>query len=55
MMNEDVIDLYNRVHIGTKVIVLPMGARRASASSMHEIEDTAPRQRRGVLSSASTY
>lgn len=24
MLNEDVIDLYNRTHIGTKVVVLPM-------------------------------
>ena len=24
MLNEDVIDLYDRTHIGTKVVVLPM-------------------------------
>jgi lipoprotein-anchoring transpeptidase ErfK/SrfK len=24
MLNEDVVDLYNRVHVGTKVVVLPM-------------------------------
>jgi hypothetical protein len=24
MLNEDVIDLYQRAHVGTKVIVLPM-------------------------------
>jgi hypothetical protein len=24
MLNEDVIDLYNRTHVGTKVVVLPM-------------------------------
>ncbi|MEA2938601.1 MAG: hypothetical protein QOC56_2105 [Alphaproteobacteria bacterium] len=28
--NEDVVDLYNRVHVGTKVIVLPMTARSAA-------------------------
>jgi lipoprotein-anchoring transpeptidase ErfK/SrfK len=31
MLNEDVIDLYARVHIGTKVVVLPMAAARAKA------------------------
>jgi lipoprotein-anchoring transpeptidase ErfK/SrfK len=31
MVNEDVIDLYGRVHVGTKVIVLP-AERQASAS-----------------------
>jgi lipoprotein-anchoring transpeptidase ErfK/SrfK len=29
LLNQDVIDLYNRVNIGTKVVVLPMGERRA--------------------------
>jgi lipoprotein-anchoring transpeptidase ErfK/SrfK len=28
MANEDAIDLYNRVNVGTKVVVLPMTARR---------------------------
>jgi lipoprotein-anchoring transpeptidase ErfK/SrfK len=32
LVNEDVIDLYSRVHVGTKVIVLPMD-RRADNSS----------------------
>jgi lipoprotein-anchoring transpeptidase ErfK/SrfK len=31
LLNEDVIDLYNRVHVGAKVVVRPMGARRAAA------------------------
>src|SRR5215510_6187778 len=30
LVNEDVIDLYNRVHVGAKVVVLPMSVRRAS-------------------------
>ncbi len=30
MVNEDVIDLYNRVHVGSKVIVLPMNSHRAA-------------------------
>ena len=30
MTNEDVIDLYGRVNIGTKVIVLPATERRAA-------------------------
>jgi lipoprotein-anchoring transpeptidase ErfK/SrfK len=32
MVNEDVIDLYGRVHVGTKVIVRPMTERRAGAA-----------------------
>ena len=32
MVNEDVIDLYNRVQVGSKVVVLPMTERRASTS-----------------------
>ncbi len=32
LVNEDVIDLYNRVHVGTKVIVLPMDRRADTAS-----------------------
>jgi hypothetical protein len=31
MVDEDVIDLYSRVHVGTKVVVLPMVVHRASA------------------------
>jgi lipoprotein-anchoring transpeptidase ErfK/SrfK len=31
MVNEDVIDLYDRVHVGSKVVVLPMTARPAAA------------------------
>ena len=31
LLNEDVIDLYSRVNIGTKVVVLPDGSRRAPA------------------------
>jgi lipoprotein-anchoring transpeptidase ErfK/SrfK len=33
LTNEDVTDLYSRVNIGTKVIVLPMTDRRADLSS----------------------
>src|SRR5690242_6642329 len=54
MMNEDVIDLYNRVHVGTKVIVLPMGARRASASTVRDTETPAP-QARGPFFFGSIY
>jgi lipoprotein-anchoring transpeptidase ErfK/SrfK len=32
LVNEDVIDLYNRVHVGTKVIVLPMDRRADNTS-----------------------
>ena len=31
MTNEDVTDLYSRVNVGTKVVVLPMMGRRAAA------------------------
>src|SRR5215471_13865305 len=31
MANEDVIDLYDRVKVGTKVVVLPVAERRAAA------------------------
>ena len=31
MLNEDVIDLYQRVNLGSKVVVLPMGHYRAEA------------------------
>jgi len=30
LTNDDVTDLFSRVHVGTKVVVLPMTARRAS-------------------------
>jgi lipoprotein-anchoring transpeptidase ErfK/SrfK len=33
LVNEDVEDLYNRVKLGTKVVVLPMSDRRATAGS----------------------
>jgi lipoprotein-anchoring transpeptidase ErfK/SrfK len=29
MLNEDVIDLYDRVHVGAKVVVLPVGSQNA--------------------------
>jgi hypothetical protein len=31
MANDDVIDLYDRVKVGTKVVVLPAPERRAAA------------------------
>ena len=33
MINEDVIDLYSRVNVGTKVVVLPMSSRRAATAT----------------------
>ena len=33
LVNEDVIDLYNRVHVGTKVVVLPMSSHRAATAT----------------------
>jgi len=34
MLNEDVIDLYARTHVGTKVVVLPMGHRQIAMTSV---------------------
>jgi len=33
LLNENVIDLSNRVHVGAKVVVLPMNGRRASVDA----------------------
>ena len=32
LLNEDVIDLYNRAHVGAKVVVLPMSGRHAATA-----------------------
>jgi lipoprotein-anchoring transpeptidase ErfK/SrfK len=36
MLNEDVIDLYSRVNVGTKIVVLPAGPRSAPVIASHE-------------------
>jgi lipoprotein-anchoring transpeptidase ErfK/SrfK len=36
LLNEDVIDLYSRVNIGTKVVVLPAGPRSAPVVASYE-------------------
>jgi lipoprotein-anchoring transpeptidase ErfK/SrfK len=33
LTNEDVSDLYNRVNVGSKVVVLPLTEQRAAAGS----------------------
>jgi lipoprotein-anchoring transpeptidase ErfK/SrfK len=33
MVNDDVIDLYSRVHVGTKVIVMPMTSERRAGTA----------------------
>src|SRR5262245_54311536 len=33
LTNEDVMNLYSRVHVGTKVVVLPMNGRRAATAA----------------------
>jgi len=56
MLNEDVIDLYSRVHIGTKVVVLPMqpnrgpyiGARNQSAPNTTPFEAAAIGRTSGI-------
>lgn len=46
MLNEDAIDLYNRVYVGTKVVVLPDTRRRppAEAAATQEAPDLPPRR-----------
>jgi len=41
MLNEDVIDLYQRAHVGTKVIVLPMSHFEA-ANGTRLLDSAAP-------------
>jgi lipoprotein-anchoring transpeptidase ErfK/SrfK len=48
MLNDDVVDLYNRVNIGTKVVVLPMGERRTP------VAETTGRATPDAVSSANT-
>jgi hypothetical protein len=36
LLNEDVTDLYNRVDVGTKIVVLPAGPRSAPTVATHE-------------------
>ena len=36
MLNEDVIDLYSRVDVGTKIVVFPAGPRTAPAVASHD-------------------
>ena len=59
MVNEDVADLYGRVNVGTKVVVLPMGSRHLptartrstpSASVVPASEPAAPASRTFVTS-----
>jgi lipoprotein-anchoring transpeptidase ErfK/SrfK len=39
MLNEDVIDLYSRARVGTKVIVLPMSHRQVAMASLPSATD----------------
>ena len=41
MLNEDVIDLYGRTHVGTKVVVLPMTTHKV-AQSFETLASVAP-------------
>jgi lipoprotein-anchoring transpeptidase ErfK/SrfK len=61
MLNDDVTDLYGRVNVGTKVVVLPMGSRHLptartrsapSASVVPASEPAAPATRTIVTSSS---
>jgi hypothetical protein len=61
MLNDDVADLYGRVNVGTKVVVLPMGSRHLptarirstpSASVVPASEPAAPAPRTFVTSNS---
>src|ERR1043166_39525 len=61
MLNEDVSDLYGRVNVGTKVVILPMGSRHVptartrsapSASVVPASEPAAPATRTFVTSNS---
>src|SRR5256714_15066340 len=41
MLNEDVIDLYGRAHVGTKVVVLPMASHHKVAQSFDTLVSVA--------------
>ena len=43
MVNEDVIDLYSRVQVGTKVVVLPMSGAAPPRPSARHADQRAPR------------
>ena len=43
LTNEDVIDLYSHVNVGTKVVVLPASGRRVQAPARHDERATAAR------------
>jgi len=47
MLNADVIDLYGRTHIGTKVVVLPMNYRHVAQAA--SIVPTNPRRNAGIF------
>jgi lipoprotein-anchoring transpeptidase ErfK/SrfK len=36
MLNEDVVDLYQRVNVGTKVVVLPDGPRKTTVAESRQ-------------------
>jgi hypothetical protein len=40
MLNEDVIDLYARTNVGTKVVVLPMQASRSRTVATRDLSAT---------------
>ncbi len=42
MLNEDVIDLYNRVHIGTKVVVLPDNGHGLAQNAQRPVSQARP-------------
>ena len=42
MLNEDVIDLYGRTHVGTKVVVLPMTGHKVAAQAFNTIASITP-------------
>jgi lipoprotein-anchoring transpeptidase ErfK/SrfK len=58
MLNDDVVDLYNRVNIGTKVVVLPMSARRtpvAETTGRAPVEAASSPDRRAAPATSSLF
>lgn len=55
MLNDDVADLYGRTHIGTKVVVLPMGHRDVAPAQPSRLAPTAARATSGYFRGSGIY
>jgi lipoprotein-anchoring transpeptidase ErfK/SrfK len=55
MVNDDVIDLYDRTHVGTKVVVLPMDQRHLTQTQPASVPATVTRTARNAVHPSSIY